>query len=95
MVQLQITIDKNKILINIMSREDATPDEYELAKSMEALHFEVFKQAEAKIKVTTIEDLRHLTTLAPDAWESAPKKAVSKPKVLSTSQTLSTPTKRR
>jgi len=37
---------------------------------------------------------RGLTQPAPDAWESAPKKAVSKPKVLSTSQTLSTPTKR-
>ena len=39
--------------------------------------------------------LRHLTPPAPDAWESAPLQAVSKPIVLSTSQTLSTPTKRR
>lgn len=38
---------------------------------------------------------RGLTKPAPDAWESTPKKAVSKLKVLSTSQTLSTPTKRR
>jgi len=36
----------------------------------------------------------HLTPPAPDAWDSAPLQAVSKPIVLSTSQTLSTPTKR-
>lgn len=42
-----------------------------------------------------LEYVRLLTQPAPDAWESAPKKAVSKPKALSTSQTLSTPTKRR
>ena len=35
------------------------------------------------------------TQPAPDAWESPPLQAVSKPIVLSTSQTLSTPTKRR
>lgn len=44
---------------------------------------------------TLVKLARGLTQPAPDAWESAPKKAVSKPKVLSTSQTLSTPTKRR
>ena len=36
-----------------------------------------------------------LTKPAPDAWESADLKAESTPEVLSTSQTLSTPTKRR
>ena len=94
MVQLQITIDKNKILINIMSREDATPDEYELAKSMEALHFEVFKQAEAKIKVTTIEDLRHLTTLAPDTGDSAASSGIILDLPESASEELPTPPQR-
>lgn len=44
MVQLQVTINGSKVEINIMSREDATPDEYELAKTMGNLHMEIFKQ---------------------------------------------------
>jgi hypothetical protein len=38
---------------------------------------------------------RGLTQPAPDAWESADLEGESTPEVLSTSQTLSTPTKRR
>lgn len=60
MVQLQVTINGSKVEINIMSREDATPDEYELAKTMGNLHFEVFKQSEQEVKVTKIKDLRPL-----------------------------------
>ena len=39
--------------------------------------------------------VRHLTPPAPDAWESAPLQAVSYAQAEITSQTLSTPTKRR
>lgn len=60
MVQLQVTINGSKVEINIMSREDATPDEYELAKTMGNLHMEIFKQSNQPIKITEIKDLRNM-----------------------------------
>lgn len=72
-VQIEITInpEKSKIAVNLLSREDATPEEYELAKAIEQLQFSVIESAGAKIKVTRIEDKRHLTPRAPDAGDSA------------------------
>lgn len=67
-VQIEITInpEKSNITVNLLSREDATPEEYELAKAIEQLHFSVLSGTGAKIKVTQIEDKRHLTKRAAD-----------------------------
>ena len=78
-VQIDITInpEKSKIAVNLLSREDATPEEYELAKAIEQLQFSVIESAGAKIKVTRIEDKRHLTQRVPDAGESAASQTLS------------------
>lgn len=54
---------------------------------------------ERKLSLNLEQELRarssQLTQPAPDAWESAPFQAAANASALSTSQTLSTPTKRR
>ena len=49
----------------------------------------------APLAIVIFRPERNLTQPAPDAWESADLEGESTPEVLSTSQTLSTPTKRR
>lgn len=46
MIQLQIIIDTPKhILINILKREDATADEFRIAKAIEKTNLNILKSA--------------------------------------------------
>jgi len=78
MVQIQITIDGNKFQFNLLAREDATPEEYEVAKHMQDLHLSIIQSAGVPVKITEVEDKRHLTKRAVDVRESARKKVTKK-----------------
>jgi len=58
MVQIQITIDGSKLQFNLLSREDATPEEYEVAKHMQDLHLSIIQSAGVPVKITEVEDKR-------------------------------------
>lgn len=59
MVQVQITISENKITFDILSREDATAEEYELAKHIQDLHLSIIQSAGVPMKIIEIEDKRN------------------------------------
>lgn len=60
MIQIQITIDGNKFQFNLLAREDATPEEYKVAKHMQDLHLSIIQSAGVPVKITEVEDKRHL-----------------------------------
>jgi hypothetical protein len=67
MVQIKITIDGSKLQFNLLSREDATPEEYEVAKHMQDLHLSIIQSAGVPVKITEVEDKRHLVPHAGNA----------------------------